>query len=533
MSCASSQSSSPDKDAKLTVDFDIEEDVEAELSEFSRLSYTGHFEEAEVIFRECLSAHQNLFPIAAEYGDFLLRQERFEDLSLFSSEKLRSSIQNEEEHGIFRLMKLITELQLKSSPEGLNEVERLWSLGLQISLTSTSDIQQHLLDLFLRIAAIDHSASAHLNSRIARRFAPFGAEWKELKRRYESLLRDARFWEAQGLLGYCVKISDMRRGSLLLFQYYEAVRSVGVSQDETRMALRYLVATMIQINLVAEGQHFIEEVASLQELEAAPDDSRTSPIHSAVKYGQLESLLVLLDQGDDPAALDGNGQTPLHLAAYEGDVEISEALITRGASPNHQNWMGQLPLHLAAKNGHTEAVIVLIDQSSPLDTQDSNSWTPFSLAAQGDHWRIVEILLDENPALCINDLRFEAIMRSAADHGDVKAVQRLIKAAMEVPSPKKRRSQNAVDVQAASHLVHRTNEHLDNSMDAEARKLKSSHFADDGTSTYMSTKRVKVDSPRQIRNIIADDHPFICVFARYGCAANFSSKNEWKRHVSS
>ena len=84
---SSSESSSPDEDAKVTVDFEIEEDVEAELSEFVRLSYNGLFSEAERNFRKCLSSHQNLFPVAAEYGDFLLRQEWFEYLSMFTSSR--------------------------------------------------------------------------------------------------------------------------------------------------------------------------------------------------------------------------------------------------------------------------------------------------------------------------------------------------------------------------------------------------------------------------------------------------------------
>ena len=110
------ETSSPDDDCtKLTVDFDIEEDIEAELSEFVRLSCTGHCEEAEDLFQECLSPYQNLFPVAAEYGDFLSRQERFQELVSFTAETSTSKFPEPKEAAIFELMKIIAELHLSES----------------------------------------------------------------------------------------------------------------------------------------------------------------------------------------------------------------------------------------------------------------------------------------------------------------------------------------------------------------------------------------------------------------------------------
>ena len=50
------------------------------------------------------------------------------------------------------------------------------------------------------------------------------------------------------------------------------------------------------------------------------------------------------------------------------------------------------------------------------------------------------------------------------------------------------------------------------------------------TSTKNKTKSV---SRRRSSNKNNDRRPFICSFSRYGCGSRFSSKNEWKRHVSS
>ena len=58
---------------KLTVGFDIEDDVEAKLSEIVWLSCTDHCKEVEVHLQLFLSPHRNLFSVAAEYEDFLFR----------------------------------------------------------------------------------------------------------------------------------------------------------------------------------------------------------------------------------------------------------------------------------------------------------------------------------------------------------------------------------------------------------------------------------------------------------------------------
>ena len=502
MSGASSDCSSPDGDARLTVDFDIEEDVEAELAEFARLSYTGDFGDAAVIFGECLSDHTSLFPVAAEYGDFLLRQEKFEYLVSFTTERVTAEFFKPKENAIFELMNVIARLHLLAGPiageEWLIWVKSFWSRGLiQTSFGTLEDVDEHLLDLFLRIAVIIPSKSADLIfNNIDKHFGALGDAWNEFNEHLELLFHYGRFWQAQGLLGYCLFYCSLRDRKRLLLQYCQAVESVRVSQDETRMALTYLVVTMTQLGLVAKCQDVVIQDATFPQIEseAALHDHDKSAIHSAVKNGHLGDLLLLLDQGDDPAALDSNGQTPLHLASNDGAVEIIQTLLTHGASPiskdsmgqlplhlaaknghtqavitlirpeitvgplgskgrsplsvapqrdhlwrylaswNARDSLGQLPLHLAAKNGHTEVVIALVDQPHTADTWDFNTRTPLYLAAQKGHLTIVKILLKHDLASCVNDLTFQGTLRTTAKLGHVEVMELLVIAAISVHS---------------------------------------------------------------------------------------------------
>ena len=58
-----------------------------------------------------------------------------------------------------------------------------------------------------------------------------------------------------------------------------------------------------------------------------------SPLHSAVKLGQLEEVRKLLGEPDvDVNCLNSNRETPLHLACALGHSSIIELLIAYGAN---------------------------------------------------------------------------------------------------------------------------------------------------------------------------------------------------------
>lgn len=76
----------PGDDVDLELEYEIEEDVKAELEDFVRLSHMGQFKDAHQIFDECLSGYDDWYPVVAEYADCLLREGDFEQLAAFSEE---------------------------------------------------------------------------------------------------------------------------------------------------------------------------------------------------------------------------------------------------------------------------------------------------------------------------------------------------------------------------------------------------------------------------------------------------------------
>lgn len=73
-------STEPQSDIEFRLEFDIEEDIEAELEEFVGLARLGLFEKAREYFEQTLQDHLSLFPVFAEYAEFLVATEEHLEL---------------------------------------------------------------------------------------------------------------------------------------------------------------------------------------------------------------------------------------------------------------------------------------------------------------------------------------------------------------------------------------------------------------------------------------------------------------------
>ena len=124
-------------DIELELEYEIEEDIEAELEDFVRLNHTGQFEDALELFDECLSSHDDWYPIAAEYADCLLRQGKFKQLADFSR-KASMTFQDPGEKMLLRLMGVIGNLDSRHVMR--QQLQALWSIeGLKPPYTSLKD----------------------------------------------------------------------------------------------------------------------------------------------------------------------------------------------------------------------------------------------------------------------------------------------------------------------------------------------------------------------------------------------------------
>ena len=190
-----------------------------------------------------------------------------------------------------------------------------------------------------------------------------------------------------------------------------------------------------------------------------------SPLHSAVRLGQLEEVRRILDEPDmDVNCLNSNRETPIHLACALGHPSIIELLMSFGANvfikdSNSKDCYGRMtsqevcnlvnkllytqsfwlkgptltekntPLHDSVKLGQLETVQDILDQRS-VDINDKNSAheTPLHLACALGHNVIVHMLMTNGARLSMyaRDSYNNVPIHRAASMGHISIVDMLI-----------------------------------------------------------------------------------------------------------
>jgi uncharacterized protein YegJ (DUF2314 family) len=117
-------------------------------------------------------------------------------------------------------------------------------------------------------------------------------------------------------------------------------------------------------------------------------------VHACARTGRVERLRRLLTK--DPAlirAVDSEGETPVHQAAKYGEMEALRFLVEQGGDVNARTNYGATPLHFAALFGEVRAATCLLEKGAHVDAKDELGLTPFHGAQSGEHRAMVELLV--------------------------------------------------------------------------------------------------------------------------------------------
>jgi len=95
----------------------------------------------------------------------------------------------------------------------------------------------------------------------------------------------------------------------------------------------------------------------------ACDNNIGTPLHMAVKAGNLQMCNLLIDNGAAPNVTDSRfGQTALHYSAIRGFNDITESLIAKGADVNYKDLDKKTALYYAKLYNHGKLAEYLVDQ---------------------------------------------------------------------------------------------------------------------------------------------------------------------------
>jgi serine/threonine protein kinase len=129
---------------------------------------------------------------------------------------------------------------------------------------------------------------------------------------------------------------------------------------------------------------------------------------SAIVYGNVEMLELLLEHGANINAKDNSGITPLHAAIQTGNLSITKWLLEHGASINAKNNSGTTPLHyviqqLAMPYDNLGMLKLLLEHGANLNVKDNNGTTPLHTAVQSGNLSITKWMLEHGANINAKD----------------------------------------------------------------------------------------------------------------------------------
>ncbi len=175
----------------------------------------------------------------------------------------------------------------------------------------------------------------------------------------------------------------------------EKFRELGVDLDEAVIQGKTpaLIAASCQkpTGFYRKSEEYFSAAAKLFSKESMEqvDNSGTTALHMAAKYGHTDMLKVMIEKGvninlaeDEPAE---SGNTPLHTACIYGTTDVVKLLMASGADDSLQNIKGETPAHLAVmKKKFGEELqsrqrAAMLKELKTLDMERNDGQTPLML----------------------------------------------------------------------------------------------------------------------------------------------------------
>jgi ankyrin repeat protein len=125
------------------------------------------------------------------------------------------------------------------------------------------------------------------------------------------------------------------------------------------------------------------------------DESRNLDLLVAVKAGETNNALVLLDGATDVNQPEADGMTALHYGVLNNDLAIVTALLGAGADVDATSRYGITPIYLAAQNGSAPMLALLIDAGADPNQLYHEGETALMTAARTGDYDTVKLLLEK------------------------------------------------------------------------------------------------------------------------------------------
>ena len=195
------------------------------------------------------------------------------------------------------------------------------------------------------------------------------------------------------------------------------------------LVLKKIILGELKLCRMAANQPTHEEYFEMSE-----DEASKSPLHCAVKHGNIEMVKELLKHGAEVDSEDNFQCTPLMDALKRNQFDIAKLLLEYGANINHCDNRGMTALHSAAAIGHVKTIEFLLKNGANVNAIDNIKYSPLHTATEMEEWDefsehsdCVKMLLENGaiPNLKATHL-LQTALHFAAQKGCTKMVELLL-----------------------------------------------------------------------------------------------------------
>jgi ankyrin repeat protein len=158
-------------------------------------------------------------------------------------------------------------------------------------------------------------------------------------------------------------------------------------------------------------------------MEALGEDGVARLVHVAVEHHKLPQLRELIRLGAPVDARDEGGRTPLFTAARLGDIDTLTELLNSGANVSAKDLLQRTPLHWAAYASKEHAMVYLLDHGADIESKDEDGCTPLHLATDADDMPTFRLLIDRGANMFAEDGQGHNTLVRAALRGAMTIVE--------------------------------------------------------------------------------------------------------------
>ncbi|KAJ3106991.1 Ankyrin repeat and FYVE domain-containing protein 1 [Phlyctochytrium bullatum] len=126
----------------------------------------------------------------------------------------------------------------------------------------------------------------------------------------------------------------------------------------------------------------------------AANEAGHIPLHTAVRRGKPEVVGLLIDHDADVNRM-ATRHTALHMAARDGFLPIVGMPLDKGADPNSRNVDGRTPLHEASRSGDVDMVWLLVKHAADVNSRTDAGRTPLHKATRNGQWEVARFLMQK------------------------------------------------------------------------------------------------------------------------------------------